>query len=360
MENKSSRKSAAVETLDEGETPFGHQFGNKMLIMSYDSSKGWSSPHIKPYAPITISPSAQCLHYGQTVFEDMKAYIIKHSIHIFKPQEHLEKFNLSLKRIEMPEVEVESVLLGLNQLLNQEQQLFEENHNHSIYIRTFMYASESKLGVSKSETYEFIAFLSPLTSSTKCHIPEPIKVYVEDNYVKSVPGGAGDTQFGGNYASTYAATSMATQLGYDQVLWLDGINRSYIEDIGNMNVFFVINQQIITPELNGSIVPGVTRQSIIELARELGYQIEERKISIEEISERYKEGSLTEIFCTDTLHSLTPVSEVKYKSDTLIINNHKTGPITQHLFKTYSFIQNKTLPDIRNWNYSIQREPTTI
>ncbi|MEB7805431.1 branched-chain amino acid aminotransferase [Mammaliicoccus fleurettii] len=350
MNNKTLNKSTSVERSDESES----QFGNKMLYLSYESTTGWSSPQIKPYAPITISPSAQCLHYGQTVFEDMIAFNINHSTHIFKLHAHLEKFNTSLKRIEMPEVEIESLISGINQLINDEQEFFQNDNNSSIYIRTVMFASESKLGVSKSETYELITFISSLPTNSNYNLPSPLKVYVEDNYVKSVPGGAGYTQFGGNYASSYLATLNASQLGYDQVLWLDGINRNYIQEIGNMNVFLVINNQIITPSLNGSIVPGITRQSVIELAADLGYQVTERQISIKEVFESYKEGKLTEIFCTNTLHTITPVSEIKYNEDILTINNHSAGSITQDLFNTYTSIQNRTLPDKHNWNYSIE------
>ena len=338
----------------------GSTFGNKMLTMSYQASKGWSSPIIKDYAPITISPSAQCLHYGQTVFEDMVAYHINDDIHIFKPFEHFEKFNQSLNRIEMPAINKSELLLGIEHLINQERQLFDLHEHHPVNIRTVMFASENKLGVSKSDTYELITFLSPLPKKLNCQTPELIKAHVEDEYVKSVTGGAGFTQFGGNYAASYAAKSKAAQFGYDHVIWLDGREITYIEELNNMNIFFVINHTLITPALDGITVPGVTRQSVIDLAKELGYQIEERQISIEEVLQSYKDGLLTEVFSTSTINAITPVSEIKYKDNILTIHNNKIGPITQHLITTYTFIQQRKLPDMHQWNYTIEREPIEI
>ncbi|WP_323702673.1 aminotransferase class IV [Mammaliicoccus sp. Dog046] len=336
-------------------TETNHFSETQMLTMTYQTSEGWSLPEIKPYAPITVSPSAQCLHYGQTVFEDIKVFNINDDIHIFQPLDHLNKFNRSLRRIEMPEVNPDQMLTYLSTLL-EENTSFSSNQTISCaQLRLFMFASESKLGVSKSDTYECIAFLSPLASTHMSKELNAMQVLVEEKLIKSISGGAGTSQFGGNYASTFTAQIKANQLGFDQALWLDGKYRHYVEEVGNMNVFFVISDKIITPQLNDSILPGVTRQSIILLAKQLGYSIEERDISIDEVISESYNGHLTEIFCTDTLNTITYVDRLKYKEENITLHN---TTIAQHLLNTYVDIQLNNRLDENHWNYSLPHGTT--
>lgn len=325
-----------------------------MISMSYRSDLGWSNPILKPYAPISISPSAQCLHYGQTVFEDMIAFNDKNNFSIFKPYDHLNKFNHSLTRLEMPTIPAESVINVLTQLLNNDSSLNNSEEN-SIYIRSFMYATESKLGVSKSEEYNFNIIVSTTPKHSDQELPNPISLYVEQEFVKSIRGDAGYTQFGGSFASQFLAQKQAEEKGYDNVLWLDGIEKKYIEEVSNKNIFFVINNEIVTPKLNGSIKPGIMRQTIIELANNLGYQVIEKEINIEEIVLANDKGILTEAFCTDTLNAITPVNRISHLNNEMILNSNQRSSISQQLYKVYKDIQTGKAEDIFNWTLDVKQ-----
>lgn len=325
-----------------------------MISMYYRSDLGWSNPVLKLYAPITISPSAQCLHYGQTVFEDMIAFNDKNNFSIFKPYDHLNKFNHSLTRLEMPTIPIEPVINTLTQLLNNDITLNNSEENY-IYIRSFMYATESKLGISKSEEYNFNIIVSTTPKHSNQELPNHISLYVEEELVKSIRGDAGYTQFGGSFASQFLAQKQAEEKGYDNVLWLDGIEKKYIEVVSNKNIFFVINNEIVTPKLNGSIKPGIMRQTIIELANNLGYQVSEKEIALEDIVLANEEGVLTEVFCTDTLNAITPVNRISHLNNEMILNSKQRSSITQHLYKAYKDIQTGKAEDIFNWTLDVQQ-----
>lgn len=331
-----------------------NKFSEYMINMSYHSDIGWSKPVIRPYAPITISPSAQCLHYGQTVFEDMIAFNDKNNFSIFKPYDHLNKFNHSLTRLEMPTIPVEPVINTLIQLLNVDSSI-NINEKNSIYIRPFMYATESKLGVSKSEEYNFNIIVSTIPKQSDQTLPNAISLYVEQELVKSIRGDAGYTQFGGSFASQFLAQKQAQEKGYDNVLWLEGIEKKYIEEVSNKNIFFVINNEIVTPKLNGSIKPGIMCQTMIELANNLGYQVSEKEIAIEDIVLANDKGILTEVFCTDTLKAITPVNRISHLNNEIILNSNQSSRITQQLYKAYKDIQTGKAEDIFNWTLDVKQ-----
>jgi branched-chain amino acid aminotransferase len=271
--------------------PFGKYFTDHMFIMDYVDGKGWIHPRIEPYAPFLIEPSAMVFHYGQAVFEGLKAYRCKDgSINLFRPLLNFERINKSDERLVIPPVDAEFCVHATQVLVNLDKDWIPSGDGESLYIRPFVIATDPYLGVRPSHTYRFMIILSPSGAYYPQGI-DPVRIYVEDNYVRAVRGGTGFTKCAGNYASSLIAQDIAHKKGYVQVLWLDGIEQKYIEEVGSMNILFVIDGKLVTPALNGSILPGITRRSCIELARSLGMEVEERKISIDG-----RNGRLSEAF----------------------------------------------------------------
>lgn len=335
---------------------FGEIFTDYMLSMSYKQGEGWSEPKIIPYGPITLSPSAQGLHYGQTVFEGMKAYKDGDEVTLFRPDQNFKRINLSLKRLEMPQIDEDKVLEGLLQLIDIERDWVPNGEGQSLYVRPFVYATEPYLGVRSSTDYEFLVILSPVGAYYGDEQLKPTSIYVEDEFVRAVRGGVGFAKCGGNYAASLIAQTRANELGFDQVLWLDGVEQKYIEEVGSMNIFFVIDGKVVTPELNGSILPGITRKTVLELAQELGYETEEKRISIDEVVNAHHDSRLTEIFGTGTAAVISPVGFLKYDEVEITINDNKTGPITNHLFDEYTAIQTGKKEDKHGWRVVVGQE----
>lgn len=255
----------------------------------------------------------------------------------------------------MPQVDEETVLEGLKQLVDIERDWVPEGEGQSLYIRPYVFATEGVLGVRPSYSYKLLIILSPSGSYYGGESLSPTKIYVEDEYVRAVRGGVGHAKVAGNYAASLLAQTNASKLGYDQVLWLDGVEQKYVEEVGSMNIFFVENGKVITPELNGSILPGITRKSVIELAKQLGYEVEERRVSVEELIESHKQGELTEVFGTGTAAVISPVGQLKYGEQEIIINNNETGPVTQKLYDNYVGIQSGQLADPQNWRVVVPK-----
>ena len=326
-----------------------------MLSFDYDIDQGWHDLKIVPYGPIEISPAAQGIHYGQSVFEGLKAYKHNGEVDLFRPSENFKRINKSLARLDMPQVDEEAVLEGLKQLVDVERDWVPEGEGQSLYIRPYVFATEGILGVRPSYSYKLLIILSPSGSYYGGASLNPTKIYVEDQYVRAVRGGVGYAKVAGNYAASLLAQSNASAQGYDQVLWLDGVEQKYVEEVGSMNIFFVENGKLVTPELNGSILPGITRKTVIELAQNLGYEVEERKVSIDELIEAHNKGELTEVFGTGTAAVISPVGQLKYGETEIVINNNETGEITQNLYDHYTGIQSGKLDDPQGWRVVVPR-----
>ncbi|MFB7302715.1 branched-chain amino acid aminotransferase [Heyndrickxia sporothermodurans] len=332
---------------------FGRIFTDHMFIMDYSVDKGWYHPRITPYQPVSLDPAAMIFHYGQTVFEGLKAYRTKEDkILLFRPEKNMERLNLSNERICIPQIDEEFVLKALKQLISLEKDWVPSAEGTSLYIRPFIISTEPYLGVAASKTYRLMIILSPVGSYYKEGI-NPVKIYVERNYVRAVAGGTGKAKTAGNYAASLKAQEESEKIGYSQVLWLDGVEKRYIEEVGSMNIFFKINGEIVTPVLNGSILPGVTRDSVIQLLKHWGVPVSERRISIDEIYESYQKGWVEEIFGTGTAAVISPVGELNYEGEKLVIINGETGPIAKKLYETITNIQNGTEPDPFDWTIEV-------
>ncbi|MCK5129218.1 MAG: branched-chain amino acid aminotransferase, partial [Clostridiales bacterium] len=283
---------------DSSKLPFGRLFTDHMLTMKYTPEKKWHDLIIEPYADFSMDPASMVLHYGQAIFEGMKAYLDdKSQTRLFRPRENFKRMNVSAARMKIPMIDEEQVLEGLYKLLNIEKEWIPKGEGTSLYIRPTIIATDPYLGVRPSETYLFFIILSPV-GPYYAEGFNPINIYVEDEYVRAVRGGTGTAKAAGNYAASLLASANAKLNGFSQVLWLDGIERKYCEEVGAMNIFFEFDNEIVTPELSGSILPGITRKSIIQLARDMGKNVVERPIAIDEVFERNEKGELKEVFGT--------------------------------------------------------------
>jgi branched-chain amino acid aminotransferase len=335
---------------------FGKVFTDHMFVMNYTEGKGWHDPRITPYQPISLEPSAMIFHYGQSVFEGLKAYLTNdEQILLFRPDKNFERLNRSNERLCIPHIDEEFALVALKQLLTIEREWIPTKEGTSLYIRPFIISTDPYLGVAPAKHYQFMIILSPVGSYYKEGI-NPVKIAVEQQYVRAVVGGTGTAKTGGNYASSLKAQEVADKLGFSQVLWLDGKENKYIEEVGSMNIFFKINGEVITPALNGSILEGVTRRSIIELLKHWNVPVVERKISIDEIYQAAKSGLLEEAFGTGTAAVISPIGEFFWQNEKFVIQDGETGEVTQELYDTLTGIQNGTKPDPFGWSVKVESE----
>lgn len=297
--------------------PFGRFFSDHMLEADYENGE-WKNVEIKPYQPLLLSPSVAALHYGQAIFEGIKAYKDDAgNSYIFRPQDNFRRFNISAERMAMPAVPEEIFMEGMKQLVALDKNWIPQKEDHSLYIRPFMFSSDEVIGVRPSETYKFMILLSP----TGPYYNTPMRIYVEEQYVRAVPGGIGYAKAAGNYGASMYATAQAKKRGYDQVLWTDAFEHKYVQEIGTMNVIFIIGDKAITPDLGaGTILAGVTRDSALTLLREAGFTVEERPLSIDEIIDAYKAGILYEVFGTGTAATITMIKELRYKDFVMNFN----------------------------------------
>ena len=290
--------------------PFGKYFTDHMLEADFENGE-WKNIEIKPYQPLLMSPSLAALHYGQAIFEGIKAYKDKEGdVYIFRPQDNYRRFNISAERLRMPTVPEELFIEGMRQLVAIDKNWIPNKEDHALYIRPFMFASDEVIGVRPSETYKFIIILSP----TGPYYSAPMRIYVEEKYTRAAPGGIGFAKAAGNYGGSMLATAEAKEKGYDQVLWTDAAEHKYVQEIGTMNVFFVIGDKAITPDLGQeTILAGVTRDTAITILKEMGYEVEEKLVSIDDIIEAYKAGLLKEVFGTGTAATISLIRELRYK-----------------------------------------------
>lgn len=325
--------------------PFGKYFTDHMLEADYEDGE-WKNIEIKPYQPLLLSPSVAALHYGQAIFEGIKAYKDKEgNAYIFRPNENYKRFNISAQRMQMPTVPKELFIEGMRQLIQLDKNWIPDKEDHSLYIRPFMFSSDEVIGVKPSETYKFIIILNP----TGPYYAAPMRIYVEEHYSRAAPGGIGYAKAAGNYGASMLVTAEAKKKGFDQVLWTDALEHKYVQEIGTMNVFFIIGNKALTPDLNqGTILAGVTRDSAITLLEEMGYNVEERKISIDELVQAYEAGSLAEVFGTGTAATISMIKELRYKD--FVMNFDVTKwEVSTELKKRLDDIRQSKVVDKHNW-----------
>ena len=340
---------------DQNALGFGRYFTDHMFIMDYTDGKGWHDARIVPYQNLSLDPACMVFHYAQEMFEGLKAYrTADGTVQLFRPDKNIERMNNTNERLCIPKLDPSDVLDAIKALVATEEEWVPSLDGTSLYIRPFIIATDVQLGVHPSHTYKFMIILSPVGS----YYPEgikPVKIFVENEYVRAVKGGTGFAKVGGNYACSLIGQKKAEEMGYSQVLWLDGIEHKYIDEVGAMNVFFVINGKIITPSLaEGSILPGVTRASCIELLRDMGYEVEERKLSIDEVEAAYRNGTLNEAFGTGTAAVVSPMGLLDNGKEKMVINNQEIGPVAQKLYDTLTGIQWGKVEDKYGWTVKVK------
>ncbi len=333
----------------EDQLGFGAFFSDHMLYMDYEEGKGWSNLRIEPYGSFAIEPAALVLHYGQQVFDGLKAFRTAEGfVQLFRPRAYLERMNRSARRLCMPAVDVDLVLKALKALVRIDSDWVPRMRGASLYIRPVTIATEAALGVKVSREYSFFVLTGPV-GAYYAEGFNPTRILVTDRYVRAVRGGIGEVKTAGNYAASLMAAEGAYAQGYTQVLWLDACSRSFVEEVGTSNIFFVIEDTLVTPPLSGSILPGVTRRSVIELAADWGIPVEERPISIEEVIQRIEGGTLAEIFASGTAAVISPVGQIGYKGKDYTVNQGAVGNLSQRLYDEITGIQYGERPDPRGW-----------
>ncbi len=334
---------------DDNNLGFGTIFTDYMFNMDYEAGKGWYNPRIEPYQVIPMDPATMVLHYSQEVFEGLKAYRnASDGIQLFRPKDNLKRMNRSCRRMCIPEIDVDFVLGAMKDLLRLEKEWVPSAPGTSLYIRPNVIAMDPYIGIRVGLTYRFYIILSPVGA----YYPEgfnPVKILVTKDYVRAVPGGVGEAKTAGNYAASLIGSEKAHEEGYTQVLWLDGVERKYVEEVGTMNIFFVIDDELVTPELNGSILSGITRDSVLALAKSWGVKVSERKISIDEVISAHEAGKLQEIFGSGTAAVISPVGQLKYGEKVITLGDGGVGPLSEKMFNTLTDMQYGITQDTMGW-----------
>ncbi len=336
---------------------FGKVFTEHMVTIRYTDEKGWERGLLQPYGPLMLDPASSVLHYGQAIFEGFKAYHQPDgSVKTFRPFANAQRFNQSAERLAMPQLPEEIFVEAADALIREDRAWVPTAVGESLYLRPLMIATEAALGVKPSHEYLFVLFASPAGSYFSGGV-KPVTVWISEDYVRAAPGGTGFAKCAGNYAASLIAQKQAQGEGCDQVVWLDAVHRKYIEEMGGMNIFFVYNESgrtvVVTPELTGTLLPGVTRRSILELARELGFDAEERKISVDEWGAALKEGRMTEAFACGTAAVITPIGHAKSKHGEWTVNGGRTGPVAAKLREALLNVQHGLAPDTHGWMHEV-------
>jgi branched-chain amino acid aminotransferase len=334
---------------DESKLGFGQIFTDHMLLMDYDTAQGWHNARIEPYGAVPLDPAAACLHYGQMIFEGLKAYHGKDSgIYLFRAKDNFRRLNESANRVCMPELDVDMGMEALKKLILLDREWIPRSRGTSLYIRPTMIATEPFLGVQAASKYLFFIIIGPV-GSYYAEGMNPVKIYVEDRYVRAVPGGTGEAKTGGNYAASLLPAKKAKERGFAQVLWLDGCERMYVEEVGTMNMFFVIDDVVITAPLTGSVLKGITRDTVIRIVRDWGLSMEERSLSIAEVVSAASSGRLKEAFGTGTAAVISPVGQITYKDEDYQVADGRMGELSQKLYDEIMAIQYAEKPDPYGW-----------
>jgi len=349
MEIKILKATQLKEKQAEENLVFGVEFTDHMFAMDYTEGKGWHDPMIMPYGPIELMPSAMVLHYAQEVFEGLKAYKTPDGeVQLFRPQENFKRMNRSNERMCIPQIDEAFVLKALKTLIKIDEDWIPTSIGTSLYLRPFIFATDPFVGVRVSNKYKFMIIMSPVGSYYKGGLA-PCHIYVEDEYARTVRGGTGEAKCGGNYAGGLAAQEKVHAKGYEQILWLDGEKRQYIEEVGTSNVFFLIDGVFVTPSLEGTILSGITRKSVIELLRHWGETVVERRITIDEFYELYQQGKVQEAFATGTAAVISPIGTLGWQDKKMTFNNGDIGEYTQKIYDTLYGVQTGHIKDTLNW-----------
>ena len=345
-------RTSKIKSVDFKNLGFGEVFSDHMFSMDYENGE-WINQRIEPYGKIEFEPAMCTLHYAQAVFEGLKAFHVRDgSINIFRPEKNLERMNRSNERMCIPTIDKDMFFDAMTELIKLERDWIPKDTGHSLYIRPFIFGTENFLGVHPSSTYRFMIILSPVGAYYKEGF-NPVSLLVPEEFVRAVKGGVGDVKTAGNYAASLLPAEIAQEKGFTQVLWLDGEHHKYIDEVGTMNIFFVIDDEVITPPLEGSILPGVTRDTALYLTKSWGMKVNERRISIDELIRSSKEGRLQEVFGTGTAAVISPVDEIQYRETNIRINHGQIGPIARRLFDEITAIHYGEIPDTHGWMYNI-------
>ena len=349
MEIKIIKTNTPKEKVEETKLGFGKYFTDHMFVMEYNKEEGWHNARIEPFSNLSLPPSAAVFHYGAEIFEGLKAYRTPFGdIQLFRPDANIERLNNSAERISLPQVDSKFALEALKQFVNVERDWVPYKKGTSLYIRPFLFATSPELGLHSITDAMFVIIASPVGNYYKEGI-NPVSIMIETEDVRAVRGGTGYAKCGGNYAASNRAGEKAEKKGFSQVLWLDGVERKYIEEVGSMNVMFKINNTIVTPKLTGSVLPGVTRRSCIQILKDWGYNVEERLIDVDEIGTAMKNGTLEEAWGCGTAAVVSPIGLLEYKGENFTINNGKIGEVTQKLYDELTGIQWGEIEDKHNW-----------
>jgi len=342
------------------ELGFGRIFTDHLFEMDYSPAKGWHNPVIKPVEELPLHPATMFIHYGQAVFEGLKAFKQSNgNVVLFRADKHFERLNNSSRRVCIPDIDVNFALEALRELVNIERDWIPEKKGESLYIRPFIYGNDPFLGVRSSKTYKFVILLSPVGA----YYPEgfkPVKILVTNEYVRAVRKGLGECKTPANYAASLLAGEHAVKKGFTQVLWLDGVEQKYIEEVGTMNIFIQLKNEIVTPKLNGSILPGITRRSVIELLKDWNMNIVEREISIDEVANAYDKGELVGVFGTGTAAIISSVGLLKYNQKEMVLNTGKPGDLEMKLFDEITSIQYGLKADEHNWLIQVEEKEVAV
>ncbi len=356
MHLKTTRTESPKQLPDDSKLGFGQLFSDHMFNMDYSPEQGWHNARIEPYAPIVMDPATMVLHYGQAIFEGLKAYRTSNrKIQLFRPERNMSRLNHSARLVCIPEVDEAFLLYALKKLIAIDKAWVPRAPETSLYIRPTVVATDPYLGVRPSYTYRLFIILSPVGA----YYPEgfnPVKIWVTDKYVRTAPGGVGEAKTPANYAASLYGAEVAKDLGYTQVLWLDAIEHRYIEEVGTMNILFVINGTLVTPPLSGSILPGITRDSVLTLAREWDISVQERPITIDEVMTAHKDGFLQEIFGSGTAAVISPVSHLAWRDNVVMVGDGKVGPVAQKFYDAITDIQYGRAEDPFGWIVPVEEE----
>jgi branched-chain amino acid aminotransferase len=337
-------ENSSLSKVDFNNLPFGKTFSDHMFVADYIDGH-WTNMEIRPVAPIPTHPGNMAWHYGQEIFEGMKATRDAEGTPLlYRPEKHAKRINYSARRMAMPEIPEDLFIQAVNTIVYMEKAWIPPQPGSALYIRPFMYATDETIGVKASDTYRFIIFVMPVGP----YYSQPVKLLAQDIYVRAVVGGVGDAKTAGNYAASLLPATMARKEGYDQVMWLDAIHKKYIQEIGTMNIFFVIGDEVVTPNLDGAILDGITRDSVITLLKDWGVRVSERPITIDEVVEAFKAGKLVEAFGTGTAAVIAPVAKIKYK-DTVMELDQNIDKISTKVYNTVNGIRNRTIEDKFGW-----------
>ena len=338
-----------LNQVDFNNLPFGRNFSDHMFVADYENGE-WKNLQIVPYGEISMSPAASALHYGQAIFEGIKAYKQQNGeIVIFRPQSNFERFNISADRMVMPAVPEDIFMQGMVQLINLDRDWVPSNEGQSLYIRPFMFATDPVIGVHASETYKFIIITGP----TGAYYPKPLKVKIETHYARAVEGGVGYAKTAGNYARSLYPTQQAQKEGFDQLIWTDAKEHAYIEESGTTNVMFVINNVLITPSSRDTILDGVTRNSILALARAWGMEVEERRVTVAEVIAAAQNGALQEAFGAGTAATIAHIAQIGYEGKVYTLPEPASREFSNKVLKALSDIRYGVTKDEFGWNYKV-------